>query len=246
MANLPYQSDLMVTLPTTTGQKSTLALSPTGNLQLVTGKDKLITQIVHAVVNDQTLSGIMINSPVGDIRAIKSTIFAILRQFRETQLSYTRQSDPDLSGFSIWRKDAGNDEDFARISNMGVQFKFVDTNVLNGNTYVYGVSKVYKSTVETKFVDMITIGPSAFVSSQTVVLGSCCFAMNLNRQVIIYVDYNKYFKASEILNTIVDVQVLQDSVEPRKYAINIKLENLLGDPVNVSAIKQVAANSVTP
>ena len=54
MATAPFQYDLKIELPGETFEKGTLALSPTGDIQTVEGHDKLVTQLLRAIVNDET------------------------------------------------------------------------------------------------------------------------------------------------------------------------------------------------
>lgn len=237
------QNELKISLPNANRTKSTLALSPTGDIQVVSGREKLTTQMVRAIVNRNVFTTGVLNVQAGSIRALKALITNIFRNFRARQVRYVNASDPDLDGYSIWRKAAGSDDDYIRVSNRTVTWQFTDTNLENGTEYLYGLTKIYKGTFETQFVDTFSITPSAFSKNQEWVIGTFASAIPGDQGAAIYVTYNHSFMATEILNKILEVDALQSNVDPRRWAIQIQVEDFNGSTVTVSSPDQHASLS---
>lgn len=240
MSDTPFQSDLMVVYPQGGNSKCTLSVSPTGDLQLVTGKNKLITQMLRAIVNDNVFNGGILNSKSGQGRVLNTLVTTVLRGFRDNQISYVSQSNPDLTGYAIWRKNAGTDDDFVKISTKGVVWKYVDTTVLNGHKYTYGVSKIFQNVFESKFVDMLDVTPTGQTSSLQIITGSSSTMIPGSNSVTIYVDYNKRFAASELLETLVDISAEQSTTDPRAWRVLIKVKNLKDDQVIISSVQFIS------
>lgn len=236
MAISPFQSEIKIDLPNKNRQKATVALSPTGDIQLVSGRDKLVTQMVRAIVNENVFTGDVINSNISSDRAMKALIVNVFRNFRANQIKYVNASDPDLSGYSVWRKAAGSTEDYVRVSSRAVTSKYIDTGLTNGQQYIYGISRIYQDVFETNFIDTFTATPTGFASKQEWIVGSVYSALPGDSNVTIYVAYNLQFMASELLEKILDIQVMQSTTEPRRWIIYVQIEDFLGAPVNISAL----------
>ena len=235
MANLPFQSDILVTLPTATRPKSTIALSATGDIQLVTGRDKLVAQMTRAIINDDIFNAGVLNDRSKHGLALQALVTNVFRKFRDRQLKYVNAGDINLDGYSIWRKAAGSDEDYVRISNRAINWKFVDNSVENGTQYLYGISRMYQGVFETRFMETFTVTPTGTTDNQDWVTGTYFSAFQGNQQVTVFVDYNRQFKASEILNKITNISATQDPTEPRQWNIVVTIEDLMGKPVTISA-----------
>jgi hypothetical protein len=236
--NLPYQQDIKINLPTNFSvAKATIAFSTTGDLQLVDGRTKLVEQLVHAIVNDHTSLGNIINTPNISDRYINSLITLIMRDFKQNQIQDTKKSDEDLTGFSVYRKLYGSTDDFTKVSKGPVTWRFADTGLDNGTKYSYGVSKIYKNTYESGFCDKFTVTPTHFILDQDTFIGNSSIIIEYDQQNIIYVDYNRLFKGSELLDDIVRITAEQDPTEPRLYTVNIVLKDLKGDNVSIAATR---------
>jgi len=231
---LPYQTDLKVLIPEGQVKKCTLALSPTGDIQLVDGHFKLVAQLVRAVINDQSVGKALINQKAVKYRYVKTLINIIARAFRQVQLDEVSLTDPDLSGFSIWRRGAGTTEQFTRISDRAQTWKFTDTGVNNGTAYEYGVSKVFKNIYETNFLETFTATPSSFASRQEIIIGEKVIALPESNQVTFYLDYNRRFKGSELVDSIDTIEAYQASDEPRQFIVNLTVKDLTGNQVSIS------------
>jgi hypothetical protein len=227
---------MKIDLPNPNRQKSTISLSPTGDLQLITGRDKLVTQMVRAIVNESVFTGDVLNSSIASDRAMKALVVNVLRNFRSNQVNFVNASDPDLTGYSVWRKAAGSTEDYVRISSRAVTYTFIDTNLNNGTQYIYGISRIYKDVFETQFIETFTATPTAFTKNQEWITGSFFSALPGDSNLTIYVDYNRQFMASEILEEIVDTQVMQSTQDPRKWIIYAQIADYDGSLVNVSSL----------
>jgi hypothetical protein len=237
MADTPLQQDLMVVYPQANNTRCTLSISPTGDLQLLTGKDKLITQMLRAIVNDDVFTGGILNARLNQNRILTTLITTVLRTFRDNQIDYVRQSNPDLTGYAIWRKAAGTNDDFVRISNKNITYTFVDSTVLNGMNYTYGVSKIYRNVFESKFVDILDVKPTGQTSSIQIITGTASTFIPGSNIVTVYVDYNKRFAASELLETIVDIYSEQDTTDPRKWTVVIKIKNFKDEQMTLSSVQ---------
>ncbi|MFA5132680.1 MAG: hypothetical protein WC444_05160 [Candidatus Paceibacterota bacterium] len=231
-----YQSDLKVILPDGTRFRSSIALSPSGDIQLVTGREKLISQLVFAILNENTFPEGVANSKSNALGDLKTALNVILRRFKQNQIAYVQQyADSDFLGFGIYRKEAGADTDYARISNQAVTWNFEDTDVYNEKEYLYGISKLYKGMLESKYVDVFRIAPTSNTENVTVLSGRYAAIVNGNKSVSIYVDYNKTFKASELLQNIIRIQATLVKTDPRRVLIDLVIENYLGEQVSLSS-----------
>jgi len=231
---IPFQTDLKIVIPEQVGRKPTLHLSPTGDIQLSDGHDKLTYQLIRAIVNDQAIGKTLLNKKGVKYKYIQTLITIILRSFRQNQLDDVGRSDPDLSGFSIWRRAAGTTDQFGRISDKAVSWKYLDENVENGFSYEYGISKVFKDVYETDFLETMDITPSSFVSRQEIAIGEQTIAIPGSNQVLFYVDFNRRFKGSELLESLERISLLEDQTDPRHYIANVVVNDLRGNQVSVA------------
>lgn len=213
--------------------KATLFVNPTGNLQFVYGDQKLSEQILRAIVNDDTVSSNILNA--SDIRSIRSLIILTLRRFRQTQINETNRSDPDIIGFNIYRYSGLEGErKFTKISNDVITHTFTDTQLTNGIEYTYGITRVYEPTVESEIIEKIEVTPTQFLSQQEYIIGQYFSVKPGYRSVTFYVDYSRTFKASELLETVDQVDVVQSDTDPRKFYVNIRATTLEGSKISLA------------
>lgn len=229
-----YQKDLKIVIPEGLNRKATLDLSPTGDVQLHEGREKLSSQILRTIVNEESLGRNLLNKKTVKYRQIKTLLTILLRNFRQIQINEVKFYDPDVTGYSVWRRAAGSDERFKRISDRAQTWKYVDTELNNGTEYEYGITKLYKDSYETNFIENFVITPSSFLSKKDFVLGSSTVAIPENRQVIFYFDYNRYFKGSELLETIDNIRSYVPEEEPRQLIIEIIGRDLNGNKTTIS------------
>lgn len=244
MADLPYQCEIKIDLPSGNRSKSTIALSPSGDIQLITGRDKLVTQMVRAIVNENIFSGNVLNSNIRSTSALQALVTNVYRNFRTRQVKYVNANDPDLTGYSLWRKAAGSDTEYARVSTRAITWLYTDSNLENGVQYQYGLSRIYKDSFESQFIETFTATPTAFTKNQEWLTGNYYSAVPGDETLTVYVDYNRQFKASEILNKLLDVIAIQDSTDPRKWIIHVQVEDYVGSIVNVSSPKSIVSSGV--
>jgi hypothetical protein len=159
----------------------------------------------------------------------------IFRNFKQTQIDDTNRFDSNFSGFKFYRKAAALSEAYASVSADPIQWKFIDTNLTNGTEYNYGITKVYGNVFESTYTDKITITPQRFTHRQEVIITNSVVAFSQNEQITFYVDYNKQYKASELLNEIVTISAIQDPLEPRRYIVNVVVKDVLDNQVSVAA-----------
>jgi hypothetical protein len=235
MPDVPFQQDFKVTMPYgNPPERATLAVSPTGDLQLVTGTEKLSIQLLRAVINDQALSREMINSKSFSSRALKTLVNLVLRRFKQNQLNDVRKSDSNFSGYTVYRRAAGTTDAYVKVSTDSVVWRYVDENLENGIEYDYGFTKTFRNTFESNFTDKLTAAPSEFSSRQEVVIGGNVIALPSDEQITFYVGYNKRYKSSELLDEIVSINSQQLDAEPRTYLIDIKVKDNRGTPVDLA------------
>lgn len=232
----PFQTDLKVLpVPSSANTKLTLSLTETGDIQVVTGNEKLVEQLTRSIVNENAL-GTLLNSPVST-RQITTLVTLILRNFKQWQINDTKRSDASMNGFSIYRKASGIDDTFTKITASPVTYKFVDTTVTNEREYEYAIAKNYKNVFESAFLEKLSVLPTAFVSKKQTVIGDAVVAIPDSRQVTFYVDYNRYFKASELLDEVISIDVQQSETEPRAYVVHVLMRDLLGNKLSIAAQK---------
>ncbi len=216
-------------------ERVTLQLSPSGDIVLVNKKNKLVQQMLRALVNDQTLIQNILNSTTIPTRYVKSLVTLILRNFRTSQILETRKTDSALLGYAIYRYNAGqNSNSFAKISPNSIQYKYVDTGVQNGITYTYAVTKIKANSVESAVMEKIEVTPTQFTNNQEPVIGTYIIGIPGNKSVTFYVDYNRLFSKQELLESIEDITVTQDPTEPRRWVVNVLVKSLDGNKVSIS------------
>lgn len=240
MATLPFQYDVRVELPGDVWDKTTLSLSPTGDLQTVEGHNKLVTQLLRAIVNDDTSLTGMLNTSVTE-RQVRTLLNVILREFKQTQINDVKKSDLDFSGFIFYRKAAGTDAAFVKVSTDPIIYNFVDDNLENGTAYIYGTAKVYRNVFESIITEKMSLTPSAFLTAQTVKIGSDIVGYAENRRCTFYVNYNRKFKASELLDDLIHISVEQSETEPRQYVVSIVVQDLRGNEASITAKRLIAS-----
>lgn len=241
MATVPFQYDLKVALPGDIWEKATLSLSETGDLQTVEGHEKLVEQLLRAIVNDDTALTEMLNSTAVTERQLKTLFNLVLRNFKQNQIDEVKKSDPDFSGFIFYRKAAGTNDTFVKVSTDPIIHKFIDTNLDNGTEYTYGTAKVYRNVFESAFTEKMSLTPSAFLTKQTVLIGSDIVGASQNRQCEFYVNYNRRFRASELLDKIISISADQDETDPRRYVVQVVVQDLRGNEASVATRRLIAS-----
>jgi len=251
MINAKYLHDFGITFrqlpdPTTgamsSNAKGTLALSPTGDLQLVNGKNKLVTQLMRKFAASNVK--LALNDPNVPYRQIRTLVTLILKNFKQVQVDETDAVDPNFLGFTVYRKGgpvnySGDSSDtFTKITKSAVTYKFVDIELLNGFTYSYAISKAYKNGLESTIIEQIDIKPSAFTTQQKVVRGTNLVGLPGDRSATLYVDTNRLYKQSELLDVIGDIIVSQDPSDPRRFIVNVSVQNVLGELISFSVGRQ--------
>lgn len=237
---IPFQSDLKISLPQNTLERATIALSDTGDIQLVEGRDKLVEQIMRAVVNDQTAIRDLLNSTSSLDRTLLVLFTTILRDFKQIQIDDTKKSTSDFSGYKFYRKASGENETYTAVSPDPITWRFTDTGLTNGVVYDYGVTRIEKNIFESSFIDSFSISPTRFTGKYEVMIGDKVSAISGNEQITFYVDYNRRFKASELLDKIESITIDQDENEPRRYSVNVIVKDLLNNNVSL-AVQSISA-----
>ena len=114
----------------------------------------------------------------------------------------------------------------------------MDIELLNGFTYSYAISKAYKNGLESTIIEQIDIKPSAFTTQQKVVRGTNLVGLPGDRSATLYVDTNRLYKQSELLDVIGDIIVSQDPSDPRRFIVNVSVQNVLGELISFSVGRQ--------
>jgi hypothetical protein len=233
--NIPFQTDLRVNVLDAARTKMTLNISETGDLQLIDGKEKLSAQLLRAVINDEIVLGELANRFPGSTRRIQTLFNLIMRNFRTNQINDVKKSDSNFSGFSIFRKRTGSTDEYIRVSTEAITHKFIDTELINGTSYDYGITKFFNNVFETNFTDKFTIAPSQFTRNQEIIISGRTAAFSENEQITIYVDYNKKYRGSEILDEIISITARQQDNEPRQWFVDIIVKDVRGNNLSISS-----------
>ncbi len=232
--SIPFRKDLRITMPTATNRKCTLVIE-NGDIKTVSGKSKLVTQLLRAIINDNTLLKDLINTTSATERQFLTLMTVILRNFRDTQVDEVSEIDLDLTGYVIYRKSAGTSEAFEKVSRVPIVCTFTDTNLVNGIEYIYGIAKVFNGVFESSYVDSYYITPSYFESQQDLFIGKYSVIQAGDSSVTVYVNYNKHIAASELLNTILSIVPYQDTTDPRIWHVDIDVEDMNENTVGISS-----------
>jgi hypothetical protein len=242
-----FQNDIKVATTTTTsqGQRSerlTLALSPSGDIATVEGREKLAEQLMRALANEGLTN--ILNTQIST-RRLNTLVNLILRNFRQAQIVETEKINSILTGFAIHRFGIITDRrEFVRVSPDPVTYKFIETGLNNGIEYTYGISQIYGGITESAIVEKLLVTPSQFTQNQEPVIGTIFTAVPGDGQVTFYVDYNRYFRKSELLeeidNILIDTEPIEQGVvEPRKWIINITVKDLNGNKLGLQSEKYI-------
>lgn len=239
--NIPYQQDVKVKIVQGTNERCTLDISPTGDLQLTDGTNKLSQQLMRIIVNDDTILKNLFNNTRAS-KVILPLMTTILRGFRETQIEEVNGQDPTFSGYNIYRRASNSLEAYSLISPRAIVNKYIDTNLLNGTTYVYSLTKTFNNVLESDFIDTFSISPSRFSNTQQIIIGSYSIAIAGDRQVTFYVDYNKHYQGSELLESIETINITQDPTEPRRFVVEVSVRDYND---NIKSLSATSRNPVT-
>jgi len=223
--------------------RATLSLSPTGDLQLVNGKDKLSTQLARAILNER------VHIPLNEVgvtdRQIKTLILIILRNYKKIQVASVNSVDPVFIGFNIYRKGGpvsfiGDTSDtFVKVSKDPVTHIFTDTGLQNGFSYEYSISRTFRGGVEGPPLEQMIIAPSQFLTKQKTVIGTWVTGEPGDGAISLYVDTNRrYFKA-ELLSNIKAIRVMQSTSEPRRLIVEVEIVTILGTLLSFSIGRQI-------
>jgi hypothetical protein len=239
MVDLPTQVDFKIAMSgayeVSNIKKATLALSPTGDIQIVEGRDKLAQQLLRLIVNDSSQFGNFLNAPVSIARQLTALAVVYLREFKQRQIDETRKNEEDFIGYYIYRRAVG-DPNYARITKTPVIWKYLDSGLSNSIEYEYQLTKLYTTGYESNPVDFFIASPTQFSSEKDVVINDLSCAFTGNGQVYIFVDYNRLFIGSELLNKILSITPSQDADEPRRFVLDIEVEDLAGNKTSIAGL----------
>jgi hypothetical protein len=242
-----FQYDLKVNFKETESSgfapKATLSLSATGDLQFVSGKDKLVMQLIRALVNQRV--GLPFNIPADTSgRQLQTLVSLVLRNFKRIQVEETDLINPNFIGFTIYRRGgpmgfSGDTSDtFVKISKDEVTHKFLDLNLSNGSVYEYGISKTFRNGAVSPQLEQINVTPSQFLSNQKLVIGTNIIGIPGNETVTLYVNTNRLYKKSELLESIEEIRTYVDATEPRRMVVDIEIRNLLDSLISLAIGRQ--------
>lgn len=237
---VPYQKDLKIGL-VANSDRSTLTLSDSGDIELVEGRDKLITQLMRSIVNDSTVFRNLLNSKGLSSRLINSTLTLIMRNFKKIQISDVNLSDPTLSGFRIYRKLSGSIDNYAQISPNIVTYNFIDSGLTNGINYDYGITRIQNNVFESAYVDRLTIHPSKFLNDQKIYIGGSIVAIPSDSLIEFFVNFKKKYQATELLDKIEKIDVQQSTTDPRQYTIYVVIQDLSKTKQSLSATRMTVS-----
>jgi len=236
MTNFTIKSDLKIASPSS-GEKNTLYLTSNGDISVCSGREKLITQMIRAIVNDNTVLRNIINSTAVTTRQIFTLVNLILRNFKGTQVDEVNSIDTTFSGYYFYRKAAGTNDSYVKITKTITTSMFSDSSVTNGTTYQYGLTRVNLNVLESNFVDSFTATPTAVTANRKIYFGNSSICIENNNKVDFYVIYNDTVQRAELLNNILAIIPYQDSTEPRKFNVNISISDLSDNLVDISTQK---------
>jgi len=228
------QGDILVSNAQNSAVKVTMQLSPTGDIQMSTGSNKLIAQLIRALINDTSPLKDLINKKVSTGQ-ITSVVTSIIKRFKNTQLDSVNGQDTSLVGYKLYRKGAGLNDTFVEVSNSIIQWRVDDTGLTNETTYTYGLTKIYNNGSESSFMDQIEIVPSKSISRQQLIIGNAGIFASSDSTVTVFTDYILYFKRAELLNRIIDIDTEQDKQDPRRYSVLVTVEDMKGNNVSIAA-----------
>lgn len=241
-----FQGELLVVQTQQPTQDSpvgsfTLQLSSTGDIVLSEGRDKLIIQLMRALVNEKTKSSLInLNAGAAQNRVVKALITSILRGLRSDQIKETVRIDPDILGYSLKiYKYTGTAYTYASVSDNPIAKSYTMTGLENSKIYDFAITKVY-SELESGILDKISVAPSAFASKQNPVIGQYFIAIPGDKQITFYFDSVRDFKKAELLEEIMSIYVNQDPTEPRRYTADIKVKSLDDKEISFSPQKMKA------
>lgn len=239
MTSYNYCSEIAVSFRNETS-KATLALGPSGDVQLVTGKDKLLTQLIRKFITDY-FSMSAANTPIVSDRAIRSWAVSVLRAFKDNQTKYINRTAQNLIGYYLFRREYGTVDNFVRVNAHPTIWRYSDTGVLNGTSYEYKIKKVFKKNVLSDYVASVVVTPSSVSSQWEFITSNYFIVENGNEANTFYFFSPQYFYGSEILSKVIGITTEQNSEEPRKVDINITLEDYDGNNVGL-ATRGIALN----
>jgi len=217
---------------------ATLRLNQYGDISLVFGRDKLVTQLLRTIVNDNNAhDGISLNSTKANRRVLSALITSSLRGFRSDQITQTTRVDPNILGYGLYVYGVGGASiKFIPVTSNPIESRFTLNNVENGKSYIFGVTYKYEYN-ESSLLEKLVVTPTNYSSKQNPVIGKYFTAVPGNRSITFFVDSVSNFYKSELLEEIVDIDVYEDTVDPRRYIADVKIMSLDENTVSFSSIK---------
>ena len=231
----PYQEDLSIANSSEDTNKNTLKLTTTGDISVITGQQKLAAQMMRAIISDDNSQLFGLNSLSTNSRNINTLTTLIYRDFKQTQIEETNNNEESLTGFHLYRREIGLNGELQKITTVPVTWKYTDTNVENGKTYEYGLTRFLNGSYESIVIERLQTTPTSISQSQNTAIGQLFSIVPGNGQVSLYVDYNRYFLGTELLDEIVDIITTRDPSEPRRYTVEVVVNTLSGSQVSFGA-----------
>ena len=228
---------------TSTVSRASISLSPTGDIQVVNGKDKLAVQIARSLVNESV--DVPINEYGVTSRQLSTLISLILRKYKSNQVDETNRIDTNFLGYNIYRKSdpttlsVDSSDTFTKISKDPVVHKFVDTGLSNGTTYNYRISKQLKRGFEGPSIEQINITPSQRTADHRVVIGTNLTGVSGDQSATLYVNTNRLYFKEELMGSIVSIDSERSEEDPRRWNIEVEITTLNGDLLSLSIGRQI-------
>lgn len=235
-----FQGELAI--DTTAGTSSdfsgsaTLRLTSSGDVSLVFGRDKLVTQLLRTIMNDRVAyDGMSLNSTKANKRVLSALLTSVLRGFRSDQITQTTRIDPDILGYGLYVYGvSGTSIKFIPITDNPIESKFTLNNLENGKSYIFGITHKYRRT-ETSLLEKIVVTPTAYRSKQNPSIGNYITAFPSNRSITFFVDGVRDFYKAELLEEILNIDVYEDTVDPRRYTADLTVMSLDENSVSFSS-----------
>lgn len=239
--------DLGITFRTTEsgGQevsKASLSLSPSGDIQLVKGRDKLAVQIARALISEAVQ--IPLNEYGVTERQLTTLVSLVLNQFKTRQVLDANKIDTSFLGFNIYRQKGpvnislDTSDTYTKISKDPVTHKFLDTGLSNGFTYAYSISRSFRGGYEGPRLENIEVTPTQTSENRKPVIKKYVTGIPGDKSVAFYVDTNILYYESELLARVRQIIPTQDANDPRKWNIDVEIVTVRGDILSLSIGRQ--------
>lgn len=211
-----------VKLRLTGNKKWDIDMDNVGRIKIAEGADKLALQVARSVMNQNVFSG-FINTPVTNISAVNMRFH--LDNLKRNLILLTNEISASFNGYMVYKSIDGIN--FERLFNFIIMKNFIDEEVENERVYFYGFSTVINN-IEGEISNVVSVKPTRDSKRQRFYISANYFVQEGDGRILFFLKNKRFFSSAELLDRVINISVVNDKQDPRKFDIQVKVSNLAG------------------